>query len=188
MNWLVDDPTPAYFVLGVAALALAAGWWRSRERIYLIGLAIVGGLLALVVVLYFLIDCDAKRIHRKIDAMAAAVAARDVDRVFAQISDRFHLGSTDKAQFQDRVAAYIASGEIQEIRVWDYKPVEISRATGDALVQLKVKGRGAATRGEFYNCRSRFVLDPDGQWRLQTFELFLPGFEPHAGQGIALPF
>ena len=40
-SWLVEDPTPVYILLAVAAVGLAAAYWNTRKRAYLIGIGAV---------------------------------------------------------------------------------------------------------------------------------------------------
>jgi hypothetical protein len=186
-NWLLEDPTTAYVVLGLAAFALAVGWWMQPRRGYLIGLGAVIALIGLLVLVNLLVETDGKRIERKIQAMAAAVAARDVEGIFRHISADFRLRGMDRSQFRQRVEGH--RGDVQTLTVWDYQARDISRDNRAATVTFSVKGHGQATSGvEFYNCRAQFVLDPDGEWRLRGFDLFLPQVDPMTGQPIELPF
>jgi hypothetical protein len=188
-TWLLEDPTTAYVVLGLAAFALGVGWWMQPRRGYLIGLGVVIALIGLVALLNLMVDTDAKRIQRKIQAMAAAVAGRDVEGIFRHISADFRLRGMDRNQFRQRVEAYIHRGDVQSLTVWEYQPRNISREQRVATVTFSVKGHGQATSGvEFYNCKAQFVLDADGEWRLRGFDLFLPQVDPMTGQPIDLPF
>jgi hypothetical protein len=188
-NWLLEDPTTAYVVLGLAGFALGVGWWMQPRRGYLIGLGAVIALIGLLALLNFLVDTDGKRIERKIQAMAAAVASRDVEGVFRHISADFRLRGMDRNEFRRRAEGHINRGDVQTLTIWDYQAREISRENRVATVTFSVKGHGQATSGvEFYNCRAQFVLDADGEWRLRGFDLFLPQVDPMMGQPIELPF
>lgn len=186
-SWLVDDPSVLYLLLAVAALGLAAGWWSRRDRRFLIGLGAVAVLFLVVLLVSRLVDTDAKRLQRALTAMAEGVNARNVDRIFAHISDRFRLGSRGKSEFRPVVERYVQTGEVTGMKYWDFEPHEITRDR--ATVFFKVKGAGSANFGyEFFNCRAVFVRDPDGQWRLQTFRLYSPQTDPATEESLTLPF
>ena len=188
-SWLIEDPTPAYLILGALGLGLGILWWMNRRGAYLIGLGAAALLIGILVLLNYTIDTDSKQIHRKLQTMADSVATRDVEAIFANISSQFRLGSMDRQQFQQRVESHLHRGDVQNLKIWDYVPREISREHRTATVTFTVKGSGAGTSGtEFYNCRASFVLDPDEQWRLKGFALFLPQVDPMTGQAIELPF
>jgi hypothetical protein len=95
----------------------------------------------------------------------------------------------DRSQFHKRVEEHIRRGDVQTLTVWEYQARDLSRDQRSATVTFSVKGHGPTTSGvEFYNCRAQFVLDPDGEWRLRGFDLFLPQVDPMTGQPIDLPF
>ena len=188
-NWLLEDPTTVYVALGLAGFALAVGWWMQPRRGYLIGLGAVIVLIGLLALVNFLVDTDGKRIQRKVQAMAAAVAARDVEGIFRHVSADFRLRGMDRSQFRQRVEEHIRRGDVQTLTVWEYQARDLSRDQRSATVTFSVKGHGPTTSGvEFYNCRAQFVLDGDGEWRLRGFDLFLPQVDPTTGQPIDLPF
>lgn len=188
MTWLVDDPSVVYLILGLAAVGFAAAWWMTKLGKYLIGLGVVVGLAVLVWLLGFLIVTDAKQIRRAIEDMAAGVEAHNLDQIFSHVSDSFRRGSSTKADFRKVVEAFISSGRAQAVTVWDFQPVEISRENGRAVMDFMVKGRGEGlAEGTFFRCRAVFVLDPDGKWRVQTFDLFQPHIDPASHQTVPLP-
>ncbi len=188
-TWFIDDPTLVWAVLGIAALILGVLWWRYQSKTLLTAVLAVAVLFGLSLLPYFLLDSDARRIRRAVEAMADGAASRDTAQVFAHISDSFRIGTMDKQAFRARVSNPIATGEAGQIHIWDYRARHVSRDQRRATVTFSAKGSGPDARGvEWYNVRAEFVLDPDGQWRLQTFELFLPHVDPMQGQPVSLPF
>lgn len=192
-SWLVDDPSTVYLLLGVAALALAAGWWMTRDRRFAIGLGCVVVLFLIVLLLSRLIDTDAKKIKRAIEEMSEGVKVRSAERIFAHVSDGFDLGNAGKKlgkkEFRAVVEHYLKTGLVTEMKVWDYEPGTIDPAKRDATVFFRVKGQGAANFGyEFFNCKAVFTLDPDGQWRMRNFQLFAPQTAPNDKDALVLPF
>jgi hypothetical protein len=188
-SWLVDDPSLVYLILGIPAVALAAGWWLTRRRGYLVGLGSVAGLLVLVWLLSHWIDSDVKRIDRSLRAMAAGVEAGNADAVFEHVSKDFHLGALDKIGFRRWAEGYIRGGQVLGIEIWDVQAKDVSRSRRAGTVVFKVKAKGEMTHGfEFYNCRAQYVLDPDGSWRLKGFRLYPPQTDPDQGEALPLPF
>lgn len=182
---LLDEPTPAYVVLGVGLLVSAALWWRDRRRgeLWAVGafaLALLGLIAAGV-----LIDTDAKRIDRVLRDMARATQDRDVGRIFSHVSETFAVAGMDKLEFRRLVERRI--GEVESFSLWDYQARDISRAERRAVVTFALKAHGQSWQAPFYRCRATFVLDPDGQWRLLNFDLFPPQSDPMTAPPIELP-
>jgi hypothetical protein len=186
LTWLVENSSPLYLVFATVALILAALWWRRRTRPYLAGFVIAVGLLAAVAVADLLVQTDQKRILSAIKAMDAGVAAKDADRIFAHISDRFQIGKYDKAGFRYLVDRHLP--QVSNFKVWDFQPQQISREGRTGTIHFLVKADSPADRPLFYRCLATFVLDADGQWRLRTFQLFQPLADPGQASSEPLPF
>jgi hypothetical protein len=188
-SWLVDDPTTVLAVLGLAGFGVGVAWWLTRRRGYLFGVAAAVGLMVAVWLLHRFVETDAKRIERVVRAMAAGVPARDADRIFAHISDDFRLrGQTAKADFRRTVEGHLRRGDVTDLAVYAFNPLEIARNKRSATVLFGAKGKGPGFQGyEMYNVKAFFVLDPDGQWRLKDFRLYLPQVDPGTGEEITLP-
>jgi hypothetical protein len=188
-SWLVDDPSLVFLALAVLALVLGTCWWRTRRRGYLIGLGAVAVLCGLVWLLAHFTDTDSKQIERSLRAMVRGVNHRNLDQVFEHVANDFRFGGANKAEFRKWAEGYLNSGGEVNLDVWDFQPREISRPNRSATVVFKVKARNPMTSGiEFYNCRARFTLDPDGQWRLKGFQLFPPQTDPDTGEALEVHF
>jgi len=117
------------------------------------------------------------------------VNARNLDQVFKHVANDFQFGGANKAEFRKRAEGYLNQGEEAGLRVWDVNVRDLSRPNRSATVVFKVKIQHPQTSGvEFYNCRARFTLDPDGQWRLKGFQLFPPQTDPDTGEALELHF
>src|SRR5919201_997944 len=100
INWFID-PSPAfYLLLLVIGLVLLAAWTRTRKRKFLVLLAADVALGVAVFVLDFSFESDREEGVRKIDEAARSIEARDLDRFFRHVSDRFRYGTSDKAKFR----------------------------------------------------------------------------------------
>jgi len=200
-TWVSEHAGILYLILGLAGALLVAAWWLARSaprrggvappmpaRTYLVGLVAVAALVGVVWVVDHFADTDSKQIERALDAMSAGVAAGDVDQIFAHVSDSFILGGRNKASFRPFVQNEIRNGGVSSVKVWDIDIKTLSREQRQATVVFKVKARGSQVMDPgVYNCRAEFVLDPDNQWRLKTFTLFLPQTDPMKGEPLPLP-
>jgi hypothetical protein len=180
LDWLVDEPTNAYLVLGTVALLCGAVWWETRQgRILLgVGAAIV---LALVVwLLSVLIVTDRRRLIDSIQQMSAAVAQRDTDGIFRHISRDFQLGNLGQQPFRQFVAEVLRNGEVTSVEAWDFvRPAEITRSPdgkqGTARITFMAKPKGPQVQDNVgYRVRATFVLEADGKWRMTTFTIHNP--------------
>lgn len=167
--------TPLVVILALVALALFVAFWSTRNRKFAAGVVAV---LALIVVAYLIahfLPTDRKAIERAIDDMAAGVRSRNPNQVFAHFAKDFRYRTMDKDQFQDVASREIRRGTVSDVLIVGYDKVEISRAEKKANLEFRVKPLGGVSDNTmFYVCRARFVLEEDGKWRMQTFELYYP--------------
>jgi hypothetical protein len=195
-DWLFEGRLSVYLLLIGVGVIVAAQWARNgfvvfREerrtkgsttpRRRLVVLPIVLAVLALLVGVYFLLDrlveTRREQIARKLQEMAAAVRAGDLDRIFSHISERFNVQGMDKATFRNYAQAAMEQGWAEELALWDEQFTDDS---GSVVFRAKPKGR-RMPEAQFV-VRGQFVLDPDGQWRLEGFQVFFP-----AGDELTLP-
>jgi hypothetical protein len=167
--------TPLVIILALAALALFVAFWTTRRRKYVAG---VGVALALIVVAYLIarfVPTERKAIESAIEDMAAGVRNRNPNQVFSHFAKDFRYRSMDKKQFEDAAGREIRRGIVSDIMILDYDKVEISKAAKRADLEFRVKPIGGVSDNTmFYVCRARFVLEEDGKWRMQTFDLYYP--------------
>jgi hypothetical protein len=175
LTWLVDNATLLYMLLGIVGILCAVVWWRTRQRPYAIAVGVVLLLVIVVGTLSHFVQTDSMRIEGVVKDMAAGVQAHDLDRVFRHVSDRFTFRGNDKAAFHKKCQGIMDVRNVTAIEVWEFEPREISRERKTARMEFRVKPRGNWEGGyAFYRCVADFVLDADGQWRLQTFEVLNP--------------
>jgi hypothetical protein len=173
LNWLVDNATIVCVILGLVAVAFLVALWTTRKRSYAIGLGVSVALIALFLLLTW-VPSDRSQIVGAINEMGRGVRMGNADLIFSHISDKFHLGSLDKPTFRRAVEGVLQRKEVTDIEVWDFEPPEISRPNRTARIAFMVKPKGPLGGDAHYRCKATFVLDPDGQWRMQTFQVFNP--------------
>jgi hypothetical protein len=171
--WLVEGDLTIYCVLGLGLVISLAGWWRTRKR----GFLLAAGIFAALIVAYFLLDrfveSDGEQMTRKVSEIAAAVTRKDLNAAFLNVSDSFKRGAADKRQFQDFCKAHQVAGHVADVKVWDVEATKVSPDDRRGVVQFRFKVTG--NWGESppnYFARVTFVKDADGQWRVQTYDVF----------------
>ena len=172
-DWLFEGPT-VYVALAALAAFLLVLWWQKRKRWCLIGVAVVVGLLGLYAILDRAVETDRKQIVRKVNEMAAAVNAHNLDAAFVNISDQFrsHDGKSKK-QLRAAGQMYLDQKIVERVDVWDIaiegKP---SREKGEVHVRFSVKVHGSQ---EFFtDCEALFTFEPEHGWQLKGFRLVKP--------------
>jgi hypothetical protein len=171
--WLVEGNLTLYFLLACAEVILLALWWRTRKRKYAVGAGVVALLIVGVFVLDRAVESDREQMVRKTYEVTEAVTAGHIDRAFERVSDSFQYGSVNKDSFRQFAMTTRQSGRVTSVTVWDVTPVEVSREARRGVVEFPFKVRGSF--GETppnYFARVTFTLDPDGQWRVKTFDIF----------------
>jgi hypothetical protein len=177
-DWLFEGRLAVYVLLGAGAFGWLLLWTRDRKLVWLLGAGAFVGLVGLYFLLDRVVETDREQVTRKLGEMKAAVKARESNRIFAHISDRFRLGGLDKAGFRALVERALSQGLIHELEIWDITdpPDGWPRDGRPARVSFMAKPKGGPVfiRDEHFRVEADFVRDPDGQWRLQGFRLFNP--------------
>jgi hypothetical protein len=203
LDWLFEGRRSVYLLLAALAVVVTALWVRSgfvlihdwsdrakpaakpRRR-----LSLFPALLGLLLVLacgYFLLDRAVEthweEIERKLQEMARAVSARNVDGVMAHISERFNAQGLDRAGLRGMVDRAIQTRLVENLTIWD---VVVPDSSGRVTFMAKPSGSRLPTEVANvpgFRIRGEFVQDADGQWRLRTFEVFGPA----GGGSIPIP-
>lgn len=170
--------TPLVVILALLALALLVAYWTSRKRKYAVAVGALLGLIALAWLIAYFLPTDRKAIEAAINDMAAGVRSRNADQIFAHFAKDFRFRTMNKKDFQQRAEPLIRGAIVSDILIIGYDKVDISRGSKKAELEFRVKPIGGVSEGLFYVCRARFVLEDDGQWRMQTFDLYPPVGDP----------
>ena len=196
-DWLFEGQTTVYVVLAAATVILFVAWWQTRKRYWFYGTVAFLALIGLYFLLDRLVETDREQIERKLNEMAAGVRERNVDRIFAHVSEQFRLNNSDRAAFRAFAEGAIRTGQVTEVRVRDpqfpddFRSTERRTVRGAsqqvqlARVQFRALLEGPQLTNAQFLVRATFVRDPDGQLRLLDFQLFNPFVDQN--QPIQLP-
>jgi hypothetical protein len=177
MNWLFDHRTTVSLLAGTAAIVLLFSWFNTKKRLLIQAAAVVVSLLSLFLAVGLVYKTPTQKVTRAIQAMAENVSIRNVPGVLEYVSDEFAYSSHNKATLRTFVDSAVQGEGIEELKVWDFERAQFPRpAPGDketGTISFKFKVRGPTYSTEpYWHCNATFVKDPDGQWRLLTFQVF----------------
>lgn len=173
--WLVEGDLTLYAILAAVALVCVAVWWRTRRRKYAVVAAAAAVAILTLSMLDRLIESDREQMIRKVQEIADGVRARDFPSIFRHVSDEFRRGAFDKPQFRHFAQEVSHSRNITEFQAWGFVPGDVSRQKRRGNLEFLFKIRGNWSAGnEYFLARTVWQLDSDGEWRLQTFDVFNP--------------
>lgn len=174
---LFESRSSVYLLLGVAAIVVGFLWLRTRNRRYGYGMAGIAALFALFFVINLTrSETDGEQIERKVKEMAAAVKAKNLDGAFQHVSDQFRRGGIDKPAMRGFAKNVVDRDELTDFQVSKFERVKFHRAAGNgpeiATITFRVKVITTDNVVPF-RVECDFVRDPDGQWRVKDFRLYL---------------
>jgi hypothetical protein len=172
LSWLSDHAGLLYFFLGLAAVALACGWWMARKRKYLLGLGFVAGLAVLVWLLTLLVVTDSQQIERNIREIAGAIGANKPEDAVKHLATDFRYDSYTKPTAAHDIRSAIQRYGLQEVRVSEVTITKLSRPEGKAEAEFKVwVFSSLGESGVPFWCKADFVLE-DQSWRLRRIHIY----------------
>jgi hypothetical protein len=189
MLWVIENAGTIYLILAAVAIVLLVAYWNTRKRRLLYGVAGTAALAGLVWLLRFLFAglSDDLQIQNSIHAMRQAVQKRDAAALFQHIAADFHLGGQDRATFRGFVERTLQAGGVDDVLCWNIEHAKVTRGPepgkGRATIEFTVKPQGSLSNDWFGQCLATFVLEADGKWRLQTFEVR----DPVNNQPLTIP-
>ncbi|HTK75926.1 MAG TPA: hypothetical protein VL371_11755 [Gemmataceae bacterium] len=182
--WLVEGDLTLYAILAAIGLVCVAVWWRTRQRKYAVIAASAAVAILSLSMLDRLFESDREQMIRKVQEIADGVRARDsqrFERIFRNVSDDFRRGAFDKGQFRKFAEDVSHSRNVTEFQAWGFVPGDVSRQKrrGNLEFLFKIHGNWSAGN-EYFLARTVWQLDSDGEWRLQTFDVFNPYSDTHS--------
>jgi hypothetical protein len=120
-----------------------------------------------------LVETRREQITRKLRDMAAAVEARQADRIAAHLAADFRYAGKDREAFRAFVADAFRRRHVDRLEVWDFHWTDGATAT-TCPVEFFAKPYGTWGSDAFYLVRAHFVREAGDQWRLRDFDVFNP--------------
>lgn len=171
MEWLLEDPTVALFVIVVAVGMAVAGWMQTGETRWLfagLGLLAVG---ATMLAVELFVETDRERITAALSRMASACERQNIEALQAEIDDR----DPQAIALRNLSEAALADYRISRVKISDLKirfnPVVVPH---EATAEFMTTVHGAMRSGRVAEAsgltRLKFELrfrqtGPDGQWK-----------------------
>jgi hypothetical protein len=170
--WLVDNAGLFYFLLGLAALALAAAWWLNRQRKYLVGFAGVIGALVLIWLLGRLIVTDRQQLQRNVEEMAQAIGDNRPDNLVKHLARDFLYQNLTRETAESHIGDLIRRFALTSVRIASFEVNQLSRSEGKATVGFRAwVFSSLAEAGQPFWCTADFVLE-EGQWRMKAIRVY----------------
>ena len=168
---LAEPPPAALFALGLLALVAGGLWLRSRKWPLLVAAAVLLLLLLGWIAAGVLLDTPRKQAERRVQAMAAALSAKNWEQFAENVSDRFDSNGLKKADLRRK----FEQGTAYNVKAtaWDFAPTDPPRATETEVV-LQFEGKATPPTGEPFmlHFEATFAKDPDGKFRMRSFTPF----------------
>ena len=171
------DPSPTLYVLLVLLAAVAGGLlarWQSRGSLIRFGAAVA--LLAGLFLCDTLAESPREEAVRRIGLITAAINRRDTAGFLAEVSDRFEFNGKKKADFiPDRLMAAVRQHNVTaSTSGYDRDKVVYQDWNSTPAVVIAFDGLASTPDGPRLprHFTARFVRDPDGAYRMQTFTPF----------------
>ncbi len=170
-NSLADSATLLYMLLGTATLILGVVWWRTRRGWFFVGACVLILLIAALALLRSMYPSEGEKIFRVVQDMSAALKAKDMDRIASHLANNFNWFGNSRAEFRKHAEHVVNFLEITECPVWDFDAEKVSRAEGKATIWFRAKPKSRRIEtAAFYLIKADLVVEPDGQWRIQTLD------------------
>ena len=187
LDWLFEGRLAIYLFLLLIAGVLAFIWRSVRNRRLLAAAGVFVFLAVLYWILNLLVETPREQIERKMGEMKTALNKPDLDTVFRHTSESFKFRGYDKKSARKHAEEALSSRRVRNIQVWEVEVEELDRTKKTAKVNFKVKADNSMSSGaEFALCRSVWVLDADGEWRMQTCNLYNPFIDTNSP--LTFPF
>ena len=166
--WIADNAVICYLLLALAAFALAAAWWTTRQTKYLWFLAQVVLIAVAVWIVAKVGQTDSKRIQDLVEEMSQGVREGNAERIFQHISRTVQFHGMGLADFRSLAEGHLKRGRARDVEVSKFSFPERPRS-GKAKVEFWAHTDEAPAP---IRCEADFALE-EGVWRMTTLELFI---------------
>ncbi len=169
-DWLFEGRTNVYVILVALTVFPLLAWWQTRKRWWLYVVAVAAASIGLYALLDKMVETDREQIVRKVQVMAAAMNARNLDALFENVSENFRSPQgRNKQEFRDEVASRMRI--VENIRVWD---IVCDTPSRDQPVRVFFSAKAESGRELLADCEAMFDFDAQHGWRMRSIRLFKP--------------
>jgi hypothetical protein len=190
MPTFLSDPSPTlYAILAIMVLALVALWFRGRKRGDLIRLTAGVAILAAVALIDYFVESPREESTRKTEEIRAATAAKNINDVAKHISESFSYQGKNKAWLLDKARIAYQYPEFAGVGMSGFSRAEFKTIDSEKIqigFEAWLNGFPLGNNFRFY-VWATYVKDPDGQFRMQTFDLFEGSKRPSVDQKPIVP-
>lgn len=173
--WIFEQSLPIIIIAVIGGAILAGTMMQTGKKLFLYLLIGWIALCSLALALEYVVVTERERIEGVVYQIAAALEANDVERVKSFISD-------DAEQIKSVAERQMAYVQIEHIKL--KRNLEVTIMTGSTpiigVAKLNVKMEGHLKNNEAWDgdfatfLVLTFQKDPDGEWRLISYQFFDP--------------
>lgn len=187
MPVFLSDPPPAlYLVLFLGVIVAASVWFRYQSRTTR---WVAIGVLVLLLVMCLIdrvTESPREQAVRRVEAIVAAVNARQPNDLLPHVSDSFDYRGLKKSNLSSVGTWQIIRDHNVRVAVWDFARDDVQFPDANtAVVGFMSKGGANGREVPFY-IRAKFVRDADGEWRVQSFTAYDP-LQKANGTPVSIP-
>jgi hypothetical protein len=175
MPTALSDPSPAlYLILVVVTLVTGAVWFRNRTRSSLINFGLVFAVLVALFLIDWFVESPREQAVRRVQAMVDAANARSPEAFVAQVSPSFNYRGADRERLRTSDVWQIMARYNVRVAVWDFAREDF-KPISDSEIEIGFLAKGEADGKPVPKyVRTRFVRDPDGEYRLRSVAFYDP--------------
>jgi hypothetical protein len=176
-EWLFEGQLTVYAVLAVSLVFMLVIWKQTPRKAYVWCSVVLAVLIGLYFLMDLLVETDREQITHAVQEMSAGVQARNVEQIFAQVSDSYNRHGSNKAGFKSAVSGVITGQHVDRVALWafefarDYKQKDSPSLERSNVAKVafmaKPEGPGGAS---LYRVDAVMHRDADGKWRMQSWE------------------
>ncbi|MCS7168586.1 MAG: hypothetical protein NZ914_13270 [Gemmatales bacterium] len=172
-DWLVDEPTRAYWVPASVAILLLLLTAYTQRAVYLLGVLALAAVMGLVALADYLVVTDREHVVHLVQDIVAAAQQQHADGILNHVADDFRSGPIDRALLARELHQHLP-------RVTRVRPgklvVEKASDSSGFLAQLNIAFTGTydGQVGESAPLliEMRFRRSPNGRYQMYTAEVF----------------
>ena len=171
MPTFLSDPTQAFYLILIAFFVIAlviAGKNQDRRSFQTLGIATVA--LAGIFLIDFMVESPREQAVRKIEEISAAINERNTEKMLEHVSESFEYKGKKKPDLAQAID--LARREDVNTATWEFNRDRVVAGAADIEIAFDAKAENRRGQPFMAHFRARFVKDPDGQYRLQTFKVY----------------